>query len=70
MAVEVADAAVDDNRYLRNIVQYACPFALSLVFTALLWNITLLCKVQFFRNKLVTKLTYLPYILSFCFLMS
>ena len=49
---------------------YACPLALSLVLIMLLWNLTLLCKVQFFRDRQVTKLTYLPYILSFSFLIS
>ncbi len=36
----------------------------------LLWNFALLCKVQFSREKQVTKLTFKPYIIIFCFLTS
>jgi len=49
---------------------YAIPLAFGLVLMTLLWNLALLCKVQFSREKQVTKLTFKPYIISFCFLTS
>lgn len=49
---------------------YAIPLSSSLVVFALLWNLLLICKVQFARNKPITKLTFKPYILSFCFLVA
>ena len=49
---------------------FAIPIAFSLVLVVLLWNIVLICKVQYSRREKVTKLTFQPYVISFCFLMS
>lgn len=49
---------------------YAIPLSLSLVMVALLWNIALICRVQFSREKQVTKLTFIPYMISLCFLLA
>ena len=47
---------------------YAIPMSFSVVLLSILWNLILICKVQFARERPVTKLTFTPYILSFCFL--
>jgi len=36
----------------------------------LLWNLALICKVQFDRDRPITKLTFKPYVLSFSFLVA
>lgn len=63
-AAELAD---DNSSWMQG---YAIPLAFSLVTMTLLWNLVLLCKVQFLKDKHVTRLTFKPYIISFCFLTS
>lgn len=57
----------DESSYM---VNYAIPLSVGLVTLVLLWNLTLLCKVQFARDRTFTKLSFQPYVLSFAFLVS
>lgn len=52
------------------LVMYAIPLSVGLVTMVLLWNLVLLCKVQFARDRTFTKLSFKPYVLSFAFLAS
>lgn len=36
---------------------------------AVLWNVALICREQFSREKQVTRLAFIPYMLSFSFLL-
>ena len=49
---------------------FAIPLSSSLVVAMLLWNLMIICKVQFARDRPITKLTFKPYVLSFFFLIA
>ena len=48
---------------------YGLEICFALVSVNLLWNLMLCCRIQYSPNTQVTKLTFLPYLFSFVFLL-
>ena len=58
---------VGDEQY-STLAQYCIDFTFTLVIITFLWNLFLICRIQFSRVIIVTRLTFQPYLFALAFL--
>ena len=57
----------EDDEY-STLAQYCIDFTFTLVIITFLWNLFLICRIQFSRIIIVTRLTFQPYLFALAFL--
>ena len=51
------------------LAQYCIDFTFALVIITVIWNLFIICRIQFSREIIVTRLTFQPYIFALAFLL-